>query len=48
MEVLKGKTKYSLGDVLKGETLAPVNLTLKAPSPWVDTDLNITAKTTCK
>ncbi len=47
MEVLKRKTKYSLGDVLKGETLAPVNLTLKAPSPWVDTDLNITAKTTC-
>ncbi len=47
MEVLKGKTRYTLGDVLKDETLEPVNLTLKAPTPWVDTDLNITAKTTC-
>jgi uncharacterized repeat protein (TIGR01451 family)/PGF-CTERM protein len=47
MEVLKGKTRYTFGDVLKGETLEPVNLTLKAPTPWVDTDLNITAKTTC-
>ena len=24
-----------------------MNLTLKAPTPWEDTDLNITAKTTC-
>lgn len=47
MEVLKGKTRYRLGDVLKDETLEPVNLTLKAPTPWIDTDLNITAKTTC-
>jgi PGF-CTERM protein/uncharacterized repeat protein (TIGR01451 family) len=47
MEVLKGKTRYTLGNVLKGETLEPVNLTLKAPTPWFDTDLNITAKTTC-
>ena len=47
MEVLKGKTMYKLGDVLKGETLEPVNITLKAPTPWVDTDLNITAKTAC-
>ena len=47
MEVLKGKTRYTLGDVLKGDTLEPVNLTLKAPTPWVDTDLNITAKITC-
>jgi len=47
MEVLKGKTTYKLGEVLKGETLEPVNITLKTPTPWVDTDLNITAKTTC-
>ncbi|HET8688919.1 MAG TPA: BatD family protein, partial [Methanosarcina sp.] len=47
MEVLKGKTRYTLGDVLKGETLEPVNITLKAPTPWDDTDLNITAKTAC-
>jgi len=47
MEVLKGKTRYTLGEVLKDETLEPVNLTLKAPAPWVDTDLNITAKTVC-
>lgn len=47
MDVLKGKTRYNLGDVLKGETPTPVNLTLEAPTPWVDTDLNITARTTC-
>lgn len=47
MEILKGKTRYSIGEVLKDETLEPVNITLKAPSPWVDTDLNITAKTSC-
>ncbi|RXA19533.1 DUF11 domain-containing protein [Methanosarcina sp. MSH10X1] len=47
MEILKGKTKYTLGEVLKEEILEPVNITLKAPSPWIDTDLNITAKTTC-
>jgi uncharacterized repeat protein (TIGR01451 family) len=47
MEVLKGKTRYTIGEVLKDETLEPVNLTLKAPIPWVDTNLNITAKTTC-
>lgn len=47
MEILKGKTRYTLGEVLKEETLEPVNLTLKAPKPWEDTDLNITAKTTC-
>ena len=44
MEVLKGKTTYKFGEVLKGETLEPVNITLKTPTPWVDTDLNITAK----
>lgn len=48
MEVIKGKTEYTLGEVLKDETLEPVNLTLKAPKPWEDTDLNITAKITCK
>ena len=47
MEVLKGKTKYTLGEVLKDETLEPVNITVKAPKPWEDTDLNITAKITC-
>lgn len=48
MEVLKGKTKYTFGQVFKDETLEPVNLTLKAPKPWEDTDLNVTAKVTCK
>lgn len=48
MEVLKGKTKYTLGQVFKDETLEPVNLTLKAPKPWEDTDLNVTAKVTCE
>lgn len=48
MEVLKGKTKYTFGQVLKDETLEPVNLTLKAPKPWEDTDLNVTAKVTCE
>ncbi|HEY3362748.1 MAG TPA: PGF-CTERM sorting domain-containing protein, partial [Methanosarcina sp.] len=47
MDVLKGKTRYNLGDILKEETLEPVNLTLQAPTPWVDADLNITARTTC-
>lgn len=46
-EVVKGKTRYTLGEVLKDETLEPVNITVKAPSPWVDTNLNITAKTSC-
>ena len=35
MEVLKGKTTYKFGEVLKGETLEPVNITLKTPTPWV-------------
>lgn len=48
MEVLKGKTKYTFGQVFKDETLEPVNLTLKAPKPWEDTDLNVTAKVTCE
>lgn len=48
MEVLKGKTKYTFGQVLKDETLESVNLTLKAPKPWEDTDLNVTAKVTCE
>jgi PGF-CTERM protein/uncharacterized repeat protein (TIGR01451 family) len=48
MEVLKGKTKYTFGQVLKDEPFEPVNLTLKAPKPWEDTDLNVTAKVTCE
>jgi PGF-CTERM protein/uncharacterized repeat protein (TIGR01451 family) len=47
MEILKGKTRYTRGEVSKEETLEPVNLTLKNPRPWEDTDLNITARTTC-
>lgn len=46
LEVLSGKTKYTYSKVLKGETLEPINLTLKAPTPWEDTDFNITARTT--
>ena len=47
MEILKGKPRYTFTEVVKDTTLEPVNLTLKAPTPWEDTDLNITAKTMC-
>ncbi|MDD2613801.1 MAG: BatD family protein [Methanosarcina sp.] len=47
MEILKGKARYTFGEVLKDETLEPMNLTLKPSAHWVDTDLKITAKTTC-
>ena len=47
LEVLSGKTEYTYTKILKDETVESINLTLKAPTPWEDTDFNITAKTTC-
>ena len=47
LEVLSGKTKYTYTKILKDETVEPITLTLKAPTPWEDTDFNITATTTC-
>ena len=48
LEVLSGKTKYAYTKVLKGETVEPITLALKTPTPWEDTDFKITAKTTCE
>lgn len=48
LEVLSGKTKYTYTKVLKGETVEPITLTLKTPTPWEDTDFKIIAKTTCE
>jgi len=48
LEVLSGKTKYTYTKILKGETVGPITLTLKTPTPWEDTDFKITAKTTCE
>ncbi|WP_440945009.1 BatD family protein [Methanosarcina sp. T3] len=47
LEVLSGKTKYTYSKILEDETVETINLTLKAPTPWEDTDFNITATTTC-
>jgi len=47
LEVLSGKTKYTYTKILKGETVETINLTLKTPTPWEDTDFNISATTTC-
>jgi uncharacterized repeat protein (TIGR01451 family) len=48
LDVLSGKTKYAYTKVLKGETVESIGLTLKTPTPWENTDFNITAKTTCE
>jgi len=34
LELLKGKTEYRNAVIHKGESLAPINLTLKTPAPW--------------
>ena len=47
LELLKGKTEYLNTVIQKDEALAPINLTLKTPTPWEDTDFNITANITC-
>jgi len=47
MELLEGKPEYTYSKVLKEETLETINLTLEAPTPWEDTDFNITAKVKC-
>ncbi|MHC1754877.1 MAG: BatD family protein [Methanosarcina sp.] len=47
LEVLSGKTKYTYTKILKDETVETINLTLKTPTPWEDTDFNITATTSC-
>ncbi|KKG10188.1 BatD family protein [Methanosarcina sp. 2.H.A.1B.4] len=48
LEVLSGKTKYTYTKILKDETVEPITLTLKTPTPWEDTNFKITAKTTCE
>jgi uncharacterized repeat protein (TIGR01451 family) len=48
LEVLSGKTKYTYSNILKEGTVTPINLTLKASTPWEDTDYNISVKTTCE
>ncbi|AKB29484.1 hypothetical protein MSSIT_2765 [Methanosarcina siciliae T4/M] len=48
LEVLSGKTKYTYTKILKDETVEPITLTLKTPTPWEDTDFKIIAKTTCE
>ena len=47
LELLSGKAEYSNTEVHKAESLRPINLTLKTPAPWEDTDFNITAKIIC-
>ncbi|WP_269849092.1 hypothetical protein [Methanosarcina horonobensis] len=47
LELLTGKTKHTYTKILKDETTEYVNLTLKAPTPWEDTNFNITATATC-
>jgi uncharacterized repeat protein (TIGR01451 family) len=48
LEVLSGKTKYTYTEILKDETVKPINLTLKASTPWEDTHYNISVKATCE
>lgn len=48
LEVFNGKTKYTYTKILKGETVEPISLTLKASTPWEDTDYNISVKTACE
>lgn len=48
MELIKGKSEYKDTKVSKDEEFEPVNLTLEAPSPWEETEYNITAKITCE
>jgi uncharacterized repeat protein (TIGR01451 family) len=45
LEVLSGKTKYTYSSIQKDETIEAINLTLKASTPWEDTDYNISVKT---
>jgi uncharacterized repeat protein (TIGR01451 family) len=47
MELLKGKAEYRNTEIHKSEVLKPINLTLKTPTPWEDTDFNISANITC-
>lgn len=48
LEVLNGKTKHTYTSILKSEAVEPINLTLKASTPWEDTDYNISVRTTCE
>jgi uncharacterized repeat protein (TIGR01451 family) len=43
-EVVGGKTRYTYATILKDQTLEPVNLKLKAPTPWEDTKFKIAIK----
>jgi uncharacterized repeat protein (TIGR01451 family) len=46
LELLRGKNEYKITELHKDEALKPINLTLKTPAPWEDTDFNITARIT--
>jgi len=43
LELLNGKTEYKNTEIQKSESLKTINLTLKTPAPWEDTDFNIYA-----
>ncbi len=47
LELLNGKAEYRNTEIHKAEALKPINLTLKTPAPWEDTDFNIVANITC-
>jgi uncharacterized repeat protein (TIGR01451 family) len=47
LEILNGKAEYSNSAIKKGESLKPINLTLKTPAPWEDTNFIIVANLTC-
>lgn len=46
LELLSGKTEYKNMEIQKSESLKAINLTLKTPTPWEDTDFNISVNIT--
>lgn len=46
LEFINGKAEYKNSEIHKGEALRSINLTLKTPTPWDDTDYNIAANIT--
>lgn len=48
LEILDGKAEYRNAELSKSEALKPINLTLKTPAPWDDTNFNISANITYK
>jgi uncharacterized repeat protein (TIGR01451 family) len=47
LELVSGQTEYTNSGIDKDESLIPINLTLKTPTPWEDSNFNIIAKITC-